>query len=119
MRRWGFVLGVAAAVLLGGFLRLGTRGELADGSRVRAMTPDDNYHLRRARFAVAHYPRTILFDPLMNFPAGGVPVWPPLFDVLLATPARVLDGPAATPDRIERRAAWVPFLLGTGAVLLA
>ena len=119
MRRWGFALGIAAAVLLGGFLRLGTRAELADGARVRAMTPDDNYHLRRARFAVAHYPRTILFDPLMNFPAGGVPVWPPLFDVLLATPARVLDGPAATPDRIERRAAWVPFLLGTGAVLLA
>lgn len=119
MRRWVFVLGVAAAVLLGGFLRLGTRAELADGPRLRAMTPDDNYHLRRARFAVAHYPRTILFDPLMNFPAGGVPVWPPLFDVLLATPARVLDGPAATPDRIERTAAWVPFLLGAGAIVFA
>jgi dolichyl-phosphooligosaccharide-protein glycotransferase len=119
MRRWGFLLGVAATVLLGGFLRLGTRAELADGARVRAMTPDDSYHLRRARFAVAHYPRTILFDPLINVPEGGVPVWPPLFDVLLATPARVLDGPAAPPDRIERGAAWVPFLLGTGAVLLA
>jgi dolichyl-diphosphooligosaccharide--protein glycosyltransferase len=119
MRRGGFVLGLAAAVLIGGFLRLGTRAELADGARVRAMTPDDNYHLRRARFAVAHYPRTILFDPLINVPGGGVPVWPPLFDVLLATPARVLDGPAATQDRIERGAAWVPFVLGTGAILFA
>ena len=119
MRRGGFLLGLAAAILLGGFLRLGTRAELTDGSRVRAMTPDDNYHLRRARFAVAHYPRTILFDPLMNFPAGGVPIWPPLFDVLLATPSRVLEGASATPDAIERTAAWVPFLLGVGAVLFA
>ena len=119
MRRGGFLLGLAAAILLGGFLRLATRAQLTDGPRVRAMTPDDNYHLRRARFAVAHYPRTILFDPLMNFPAGGVPIWPPLYDVLLATPARVLEGSSATPDAIERTAAWVPLLLGAGAILFA
>jgi dolichyl-phosphooligosaccharide-protein glycotransferase len=119
MRRGGFLLGLATAVLLGGFLRLATREQLTDGPRVRAMTPDDNYHLRRARFAVAHYPRTILFDPLMNFPTGGVPIWPPLFDVLLATPARVLEGSSATPDAIERAAAWVPLFLGAGAILFA
>jgi dolichyl-diphosphooligosaccharide--protein glycosyltransferase len=83
------------------------------------MTPDDYYHLRRARFAVAHYPRTILFDPLMNFPAGGVPIWPPLYDVLLATPARVLQGSSATPEGIERAAAWVPAFLGVGTILFA
>ncbi len=119
MRRAAFLLGLAAAVLLGGYLRLATREELNDGPRFRPMTPDDNYHLRRARFAVARYPRTILFDPLMNFPLGGVPIWPPLYDVLLATPARVLDGPSATRDAIEHAAAWVPFGLGLGAVLFA
>ena len=109
--RAGFLLGLAAAVLLGGLLRLGTRAEVNEGGRFRPMTPDDNYHLRRARFAVAHYPRTILFDPLMNFPAGGVPIWPPLYDVLLATPARVFEGSSATPDGIERAAEC-----GTGPV---
>src|SRR5580765_5818573 len=102
MRRLGFVLGLTVALLAGGFLRLGTRDQVTAGTRVRPLTPDDSYHLRRARFAVAHYPRTILFDPLMNFPGGGVPIWPPFFDVLLATPARVLQGPAATQDEIER-----------------
>ena len=119
MRRAAFLLGLAAAILLGGYLRLATREELNDGSRFRPMTPDDNYHLRRARFAVAHYPRTILFDPLMNFPLGGVPIWPPLYDVLLATPARILDGPSATRDAVEHAGAWVPFGLGLGAVLFA
>ena len=119
MRRAAFLLGLAAAILLGGYLRLATREELNDGPRFRPMTPDDNYHLRRARFAVAHYPRTILFDPLMNFPLGGVPIWPPLYDVLLATPARVLDGPSAARDAIEHGAAWVPFGLGLGAILFA
>jgi asparagine N-glycosylation enzyme membrane subunit Stt3 len=71
MRRGAFLLGLAAAILLGGYLRLATRELLVEGPRVRTMTPDDNYHLRRARFAVAHYPRTILFDPLMNVPLGG------------------------------------------------
>ncbi len=119
MRRAGFLLRLAAMVLLGGLLRLGTRAEVNEGGRFRPMTPDDNYHLRRARFAVAHYPRTILFDPLMNFPAGGVPIWPPLYDVLLATPARVLEGSSATREGVERAAAWVPFCLGTGVILLA
>src|SRR5712692_756396 len=118
-RRAGFFLGLAVAVVIGGALRFSTRAQLVSGSRVHPLTVDDNYHLRRARFAVAHYPRTILFDPLMNFPAGGVPIWPPLFDVLLATPARVLEGASATPDAIERAAAWVPFLLGAGAILFS
>lgn len=114
-----FLLALVAAVALGTVLRLGTRAQLVTGDRVHALTSDDNYHLRRARFAVAHYPRTILFDPLMNFPRGGVPIWPPLFDVTLATPARVLHGPGAPADAIERGAAWVPIFFAAGAVILA
>src|SRR6185295_18809341 len=74
---------------------------------------------RRAQFAAAHYPRTIIFDPLMNFPQGGVAIWPPLFDVALATPARLLDGAAASPEAVERRAMWVPLVFAAGAILLA
>jgi asparagine N-glycosylation enzyme membrane subunit Stt3 len=118
-RRVGFFLGLAAAVLIGAALRLGTRAQLLSGRRVHALTVDDNYHLRRARFAAAHFPRTIVFDSLMNFPVGGVPIWPPLFDVALATPARVLHGSSASPEDVEQGAAWVPLTLAAGTILLA
>ena len=119
IRRGVAVAAVLAAALLGFGLRLATRTQLAAGSRVRALGSDDNYHLRRARFAVAHFPRTIVFDPLMNFPSGGVPIWPPLYDLLLAVPSRALHGAAAAPDAIEREAAWVPPVLAAGTILLA
>jgi len=118
-RRVVFWLGVAIAVAIGIRLRLYTKEQLTQGGTVRPLGSDDNYHMRRARFAVARYPRTILFDPLMNFPDGGVPIWPPLFDVALATPARVLDGPGATAAAVERRAASVPLAFAAGAILLA
>jgi asparagine N-glycosylation enzyme membrane subunit Stt3 len=120
--RWQRVLfwiGIAVAVALGVRIRLYTKAQVTQGGTVRALGSDDNYHLRRTRFAVAHYPRTILFDPLMNFPDGGVPIWPPLYDLALATPARLLAGPGAPPATVERHAAWVPLVFAAGAILLA
>ena len=73
-RRAVLLLGLAAAVSIGTLLRLSTFRQLHDGPRTRAVSADDYYHLRRARFSVAHFPRTIFFDPLMNFPAGGVSI---------------------------------------------
>ena len=112
-------LGIAIAVTLGIRLRLYTKEQVTQGGTVRVLGSDDNYHLRRARFAVDHYPRTILFDPLMNFPDGGVPIWPPLFDVALATPTRLLEGHGAPAASVERHAAWVPLVFAAGAILLA
>lgn len=113
------LLGLAAALVVGIALRLATYEQLQDGPRVRAVSDDDYYHLRRARFAVADFPRTILFDPLMNFPSGAVGIWPPLFDLALALPARVLHGPDAPREAIEHGAAWVPLLFAAGAILAA
>jgi dolichyl-diphosphooligosaccharide--protein glycosyltransferase len=114
-----WLAGIAAAVLLGLGLRLSTRSQLSADGRVRALTSDDYYHLRRARFAVAHFPRTIVFDPLMNFPQGGVPIWPPLFDVALAAPSRALHGAGAAAETLEREAAWVPVVFAAGAIALS
>ncbi|HLN59103.1 MAG TPA: STT3 domain-containing protein, partial [Thermoanaerobaculia bacterium] len=114
-----FFLGLAAALAIGVGLRLSTRKQLTAGGRARALTSDDDYHLRRARFAAAHFPRTVIFDTLMNFPQGGVAIWPPLFDAALATPARILHGAGATQEELERGALWVPVALAAGAILLA
>src|SRR5262245_28867016 len=118
-RRALFLGGLAAALLLGGLLRLHTREQAHVGGRVRPLDSHSAYHLRRARFAAESFPRTIQFDPLMNFPAGGVAIWPPLFDLALAVPARIAHGAAAPAEAVERGAAWVPLALGLGAVLLA
>ena len=118
-RRLVFVFGLAAALAIGVGLRLSTRAQVNAGGRARALTVDDNYHLRRARFSAANYPRTILFDPLMNFPTGGVGIWPPLFDVALATPARILHGASASPDAVEHGAMWVPLVFAAGSILFA
>src|SRR6266508_1404226 len=118
-RRAVFLLGIVAAILVGALLRLGTYRQLHDGSRTRAVSSDDYYHLRRARFAVARFPRTILLDPLMNFPQGGVAIWPPLFDLALAAPSRLLHGPAASGAEVEREAAWIPLVLASASIGLA
>ena len=118
-RRAVFLLGVACAILVGAALRLGTYRQLNAGGRTRAVSDDDYYHLRRARFAVEHFPRTILFDPLMNFPRGGVAIWPPLFDLALAAPPLLLHGSRAPAEAIEREAAWMPLVFAAGSIALA
>ncbi|HKD16484.1 MAG TPA: STT3 domain-containing protein [Thermoanaerobaculia bacterium] len=118
-RKAWFVAGIAAAILLGTFLRMHTRADAAVGDRVHPLDSDSAYHMRRARFAAAHFPRTILFDPLMNFPDGAVAIWPPLFDLALALPARLAHGASASAGEVERGAAWVPVALAAGAIVLA
>ncbi len=110
---------MCAAVAAGVALRLHTRAQVTAGGVLRPFDSDSAYHLRRARFAAANFPRTIVFDPLMNFPEGGVPIWPPLFDLALAAPARLADGPGASTDAVARGAAWVPVVLAAGAIALA
>ncbi|HEY2797935.1 MAG TPA: STT3 domain-containing protein [Thermoanaerobaculia bacterium] len=114
-----FLVGLTAAILLGTALRLHTRPSAVRGDTVEPLDSDSAYHMRRARFAAANFPRTILFDPLMNFPSGGVAIWPPLFDLALAAPARLGQGPQASADAVARGAAWVPVALAAVAIVLA
>ncbi len=111
---------MCALVALGVALRLHTRSEVAHEGRVLPFDSDSAYHLRRARFAAASFPRTILFDPLMNFPDGAVPIWPPLYDAMLSLPARLAgQGAPASPSAVARGAAWAPIVLAAGTILLA
>ncbi|HEY4230762.1 MAG TPA: STT3 domain-containing protein [Thermoanaerobaculia bacterium] len=114
-----FLVGLTAAILLGTALRLHTRPAAVRGETVEPLDSDSAYHMRRARFAAASFPRTILFDPLMNFPAGGVAIWPPLFDLALAAPARIAHGAGASSAEVARGAAAVPVVLAALAIVLA
>jgi len=90
--------------------------EVLTGPRPFFFGNDAWYHMRRVVYSLLRYPETLGFDPYVAFPEGARPIWPPLFDLAVATllwPVHRLGGiPAA-----ERVAAWVPPLLGAAAVL--
>jgi asparagine N-glycosylation enzyme membrane subunit Stt3 len=110
---------LAAIAILSFVLRFACEPELREGFPRRFVSPDCLYHMRRATFAVAHFPRIPVFDPLIDFPRGAVGIWPPLFDVALALPARVLHGAAATREQIASTASVTIPVLGALAVLAA
>ena len=118
-RRSTYVAGLCLAVLIGVLLRLHTVPQATYAGGVHPLDSDSAYHLRRARFAVERFPRTIQLDPLMNFPDGGVAIWPPLYDLALALPSRITHGAGATKEEVERGAAWIPVALAAGAIVLA
>ncbi len=84
-----------------------------DGSVVFALG-DAFYHARRALFSFEHWPKVLLFDPLLNYPGGADVPWPPLYDLLLAGVARLFGSGIQT---FERVAAWVPVALGVLTIL--
>ena len=74
-------------------------------------------HMRRIEFAVRHDLRVPEFDPYLNFPQGGTPVWGGLFDHLIAG-AAVLSGAAYLDQHsLEVFCAWAPAVMGALCVL--
>jgi len=116
-RRWLVGITLGGIAVLAFAIRFVCEPELREGSPRRFVSPDCLYHMRRATFAVAHFPRIPLFDPLIDYPNGAVGIWPPLFDVALAIPARLLDGVNASREQIAAGASLVPPILGALAVL--
>jgi dolichyl-diphosphooligosaccharide--protein glycosyltransferase len=78
---------------------------------------DAYYHARRIRYSIDHFPNVLDFDPLINFPAGAQPIWPPTFDWLIAAVLRLLPG-IDQADQLEGFAVWIPPLVGAGTVLV-
>ena len=86
-----------------------------DGGVVFPTGTDELYHMRRVWYETVHFPGHLDFDPYLSFPAGARPVWPFLFDWLVAAIARLLAG-AADQSAVERVAAWIPPVLGAANV---
>src|SRR5207245_518190 len=97
-----------AVIAIGFALRLSVWPRVFSGGRVYLDGPDGYYHLRRAAMTLQHWPWVPSFDPMINYPAGGVISWPPLFDGLLAT----LALPFRSDHALEIIGAFLPPLLG-------
>jgi dolichyl-diphosphooligosaccharide--protein glycosyltransferase len=79
---------------------------------------DPHYHVLRARRIIEWGFARSWFDPNMNYPEGARIVWPPLFDLMVAVPARVLGGAHPPAVVFERVAAILPVVLGLVSILL-
>ncbi|HEX9406048.1 MAG TPA: STT3 domain-containing protein, partial [Thermoanaerobaculia bacterium] len=97
-----------AVIVIGFALRLSVWPRVFSGGRVYLDGPDGYYHLHRAARTLQHWPVVPLVDPAINYPAGGIIDWPPLFDGLLAT----LAFPLRTDRALEIIGALLPPLLG-------
>ena len=106
-----------AACLLALLLRLGSAPQVFAESRVRLDGPDAYYHLRRALLTLADFPHVPYHDPFIGPPEGGLIQWGPLFDLSVATLARLYPAPPVT--ALEAVGARLPVVLGLAQVLLA
>src|SRR5581483_6684694 len=95
-------------IAIGFALRLSVWPRVFANGHVYLDGPDGYYHLRRAAMTLEHWPLVPSVDPMINYPAGGVISWPPLFDGLLAT----LALPFRTDRALEVIGAFLPPLLG-------
>ncbi|MBW2399436.1 MAG: hypothetical protein JRG80_09200, partial [Deltaproteobacteria bacterium] len=77
---------------------------------------DAYYHMRRILYSVVHFPKSLVFDPYINFPDGGQAIWTPFFDWSIALLLRPLLG-SVEPLQLERIAVWVPPFLGAATVV--
>ncbi|MFQ5415659.1 MAG: STT3 domain-containing protein [Myxococcota bacterium] len=79
---------------------------------------DEFYHLRRIWYAVVNYPDILERDPYVRFPFSGEIVWPPGFDLVVASVARLVVG-AGDQTAFEVFVAWVPPVLGAVTAVAA
>ena len=84
----------AAIALFGVFLfalgvrALGFENVFTDEGVVFAPA-DATYRMRRAFYTFTNFPELLLRDPYLNFPGGVNVPWPPLFDFVVGSVARL------------------------------
>lgn len=88
------------------------------GDHVSFYGTDAYYHARRILWSAKNFPATLRFDPFINHPHGGEPIWPPLFDGAAALLVRLL-APEGDDEAAYRLLVWLPPLLGAATTLVA
>jgi len=115
-RLWARVLAPFALFVLALAVRALPAQEILVEGRTLFFGNDAYYHMRRILYSVVHFPKSLVFDPYINFPDGGQAIWTPFFDWSIALLLRPLLG-SVEPLQLERIAVWVPPFLGAATVV--
>lgn len=115
-RRYAFLVFLIAALAF--CVRLESWSLVFRGGEVRLLPDvDPLYHVLQAERILANAPGAPWFDPAMDFPFGAAPIWPPLFDAVVAGLAFARSGADVTRDEIAATGAVLTPLLGALTVL--
>lgn len=60
---------------------------------LRLVGPDSFYHLKRIIYTFENYPEMLMFDPFLSYPEGDFVPWPPLFDFIGGSLAKIIGNP--------------------------
>lgn len=115
-RFWARVLAPLALFVLSLAIRILPAQEVLVEGRTLFFGYDAYYHMRRIAYSVVHFPKSLVFDPYINFPDGGQAIWTPFFDWSIALLFRPLLG-SVDPLEFERIAVLLPPLLGAATVV--
>lgn len=116
MRKFDVVMLIAILAIAAGLRVWAPWDDVLGGPRVNFLETDAWYHVRLAESQVKNFPHRITVDPYASPDGQYVPV-APLLDASIATAAFLTKGRDATPEYIERVAAFVPAIVGVLAVL--
>lgn len=116
MSRQRYAASLILVSLVAAALRLGTWSSVFTASGITLDGTDAYYHLRRAWLTLQNWPWVPQFDHLMNVPDGAPLVWAPLYDLLLASMAKVLPG--GSEAAVELAGAILPPVLGVLQILV-
>jgi hypothetical protein len=108
------LLGLTALALL---LRVANLDDVFTPKGVVFVEFDPYYHMWRVFQTLGHYPWVPLFDPSMNTPHGAAVIWPPLFDLFLATVCVALGLGPQDAEGVEKVASVVVPVLGALTVV--
>ena len=110
-RPWIAAVGVLGVLALAGWTRLARVAEVLHPDALLPVGGDSAYHFRRSVMAVESFPSVPVFDPLMNWPAGGDCHWGPGWDLLGAALVH-LSGQSGDPRGAAVVLAALPVMAG-------
>jgi hypothetical protein len=110
---WGSILSFVLVLAVAVWVRIARAGAALGGGELIPIDGDSHYHLRRIEGALRGAIPT--FDPLMNWPAGGVAPWADGFDLLGAAFAAIAGGGTSRAGTLVAIFLW-PVVLGVLAV---
>jgi dolichyl-diphosphooligosaccharide--protein glycosyltransferase len=106
------IIPLSIVILIALLMRMLSYASVTANGGITFLGYDDFYHMRRILYTTFNFPNSLNFDSYLNYPYGFEIGWPPLFDLLGATLAKILGVGQPDIHTIEFAGALLPVLLG-------
>ncbi|MGB9928028.1 MAG: oligosaccharyl transferase, archaeosortase A system-associated [Methanosarcina sp.] len=111
------IISLGAILLIAFLMRMLSYGPVTANGGIIFTGYDDFYHMRRILYTTFNFPNSLNFDSYLNYPYGFEVGWPPLFDFLGASFAKLLGAGQPDVHTIEFAGALLPVILGVLTII--